>query len=290
MKKETNKFVVEEENGLLLEFLYQKLPYPKKKTKSLLVHGNISVNDQVVTKYNYSLKKSDVIEIHYGKMISLHEREILPILYEDNEFIVINKPSGLLTVATDKEKEKTAYRMVKEHVQAQNKKSPIFVLHRLDQDTSGVLVFVKTKELKEKLQKNWNDLVIKREYIALVKGTLEKKQGTIKSYLKENKIGMVMETKKYQEGKLAITHYETITKIGDNTLLRIFLETGRKNQIRVHMKGIGHPVVGDKKYGLKENTKKRLLLHASRLEFIHPITHKKYCFEAPIPKELRGEK
>ncbi len=290
MEKEKNVYVIEDENYLLLEFLYQKLPYPKKKTKSLLVHGNISVNDQIVTKYNHVLQKGDVVRIQYGKMVADQKGEILPILYEDSEFIVINKPSGLLTVATMKEKEKTAYRMVKEHVQLETKKNQIFVLHRLDQETSGVLVFVKKKLLKEKLQEDWNHLVLTREYITLVEGIMEKECGTRKSYLKENKIGMVVETKNKKDGKLAITYYETIKKKGNETLLRVWLETGRKNQIRVHMKAMGHPIVGDKKYGIKESSKKRLALHASKLEFIHPITHKKYSFHAPIPEELRGEK
>lgn len=270
----------------LLEFLYQQEMFPKKKMKSLLAHGNISVNGVVKTQFDIEVYPNDIVEIHFGKMISVKKGQVLPILYEDEDFIAIDKPCRLLSVATSRENSRTAYAMVREHVRCNNKNAKIYVLHRLDRETSGILVFAKKEQLKNKLQENWNKLVTLREYVALVEGTGMQDAGTLQNYLWENKVGKVVITKNREEGKLAITHYQKIKEVKDNTLLKINLETGRKNQIRVQLQNIGHPIVGDTKYGSKIKSIKRLGLHASKLEFIHPVTRKKYLFEAPIPREL----
>ena len=288
MKKQNMIVMKVQEESLLLEFLYQTLDsYPKKKVKSFLTHGNILVNDVITTKYNVKLKSGMTVKLVFGKVVLDKKKKALPILYEDNEFVVINKPAGLLTVATEKEKENTAYHMVKEHVKARNPKDNIYVVHRLDQDTSGILLFTKNEKLKEVLQENWNDFITKRQYFAIVEGNVSEKQGTIKNYLKENKNKLVYVTKNKKEGKLAITHYQVMKVKNGYTLLNVLLDTGRKNQIRVHMKELGYPITGDKKYGAKTNPIKRLGLHAKELGFIHPITKKKYRFEAPVPVEFK---
>lgn len=288
MEKQNMIIMKVQEEALLLEFLYQTLnSYSKKKVKSFLTHGNILVNDIITTKYNVKLKPGMTVKLVFGKVVLDKKKKALPILYEDNEFVVINKPAGLLTVATEKEKVTTAYHMVKEHVKAANLKNNIYVVHRLDQDTSGILLFTKNEKLKELLQENWNDAVMKRQYFAIVEGNVKEKQGTIKNYLTENKNKLVYITKNKKEGKLAITHYQVMKVKNGYTLLNVLLDTGRKNQIRVHMKEIGTPIIGDKKYGAKTNPIKRLGLHAKELSFIHPITKKKYRFEAPLPVEFK---
>ncbi len=209
----------------------------------------------------------------------------LDIIYEDKEFLVINKPAKKLTIATEKEKIHTLYHEASEYVKKKHKKNRIFIVHRLDRDTSGVVLFVKNEQLKFALQNNWNELALEREYLALVEGSLEN-SGTIRSYLKETKTLLTYSSKK-KDGKLAITHYRPLCISTKQTLVKINIDTGRKNQIRVHMKDLGHPIVGDKKYGTGKDPYHRMCLHASKLKIIHPKTKKQYLFEARIPKELQ---
>lgn len=276
------------ENKELLDYLYEVLTdYPKKKVKSFLSHGNILVNNKIVTKYNYQLKKNDKVRIIFGKtMYQKNRPNGITVIYEDKDFIVINKPSGLLSIATDTEKERTAYHLVREHLNSKSNEK-LFILHRLDKETSGVLVFVKSEKLKEEMQENWNELVKIREYTAIIEGVPEHKSGTLESYLLENKSNMVYSTNNHKDGKKAITNYVVRKSKNNFSLVTLQLKTGRKNQIRVHMSDLGYPVVGDKKYGAKTNNIKRLALHASRLEFVNPRTNKKMSFETPLPKEFR---
>ena len=250
----------------------------RNSVKNLLTNKQIVVNGKIITKHDFLLKKGDRI-IFNGKS----EVKGLKIIYEDDLFIVIDKPYNLLTVATEKEKEKTAYVMVSEYLKQSNPKNRAYVLHRLDKDTSGVLVFCKNEKVKNELQDKWNEIVTKRGYIAVVEGKLNKKEGTIKSYLKESKTKMVYSCSK-QEGKLAITEYKVLKENNMYTLVDINLLTGRKNQIRVHFKDLGNPLVGDKKYGALTNPIDRLCLHASQIEFTY--NNKKYCFKAEIPFKM----
>lgn len=270
------KVLKEEE---LLTYLLNNLEYSNKKIKSLLKYENILVNDKVITKYNYMLKMNDIVSI---KEYKTKKHNInLDVIYEDKNIIVINKEAGLLTIGTEHEKEKTLYHLVSKYVKEENKNNNIFVIHRLDKDTSGIVMFAKNEKVKMLYQNNWNDIVISRNYVALVEGTLDKKENTIKSYLKENKNNIVYSTKD-KTGKLAITNYKVI-KEGKNSLLDINIETGRKNQIRVHMKELGHPIIGDKKYGTKND---RLYLHAYKLVIKNPITNKVDTYEVKIPNKF----
>ena len=214
----------------------------------------------------------------YNKVVMCMKK--LDIIYEDKELIVVNKPAKKLTIATNKEELNTLYHEVYEYVHKKNKRNRIFIVHRLDKDTSGVVLFSKNEKLKYLLQDNWNEIT-KRSYLAIVEGIVKDK-GTVKSYLKETKTLLTYSSNK-KDGKLAITEYEPITYHNKNTLLKINIKTGRKNQIRVHMKDIGHPIIGDKKYGSKKDLYKRMTLHAYELELIHPITKKKMVFTAKIP-------
>jgi len=270
----------------LLEFLLKTFSSQSRNSvKSLLSSHKVSVNGAPVSQYNFELVPKDVVYIS-NSVIRKKSRSNLPIIYEDDELIVINKPSGLLSVASDNEKSSTAYRMVADYVQQKDKHNRIFIVHRIDEDTSGVLMFAKNSKIQEALQDKWNDIVSKRGYYAIVEGKMDKKEDTIKSYLKKNSQNMMYSSKKAGDGQLAITHYKVIRESRSFSLLDVNIDTGRKNQIRVHLGEKGHYIIGDDKYGNPSNPLKRLGLHAYALEFKHPLTGKKMKFTAPMPKEF----
>ena len=208
----------------------------------------------------------------------------MDIIYEDKEMIVINKPAKKLTIATTKEQNRTLYHEVRDYVKKQNPRNKIFIVHRLDKDTSGVILFAKNEKLKKLLQDNWDYLCETREYLAIVEGKPIKAKDTIKSYLTESKTLQVYSTNDSKKGKLAITDYELLEANKSYALLKINIKTGRKNQIRVHLSDIGCPIVGDKKYNAKTNPLNRLGLHASKLVIKHPVTKKVMNFETKVPK------
>ena len=255
--------------------------------KKLIESNNILVNDKS-EKVSYKVQANDNISIDVpeAKETKLKAQEIpLDIIYEDKDIIVINKPSGLLTVATEKEKNKTAYHLVMEYLKKKNKNNRIFIIHRLDKDTSGIIMFAKNERAKHLYQDNWNDIVKKRCYYAVIDGKMENKEGTIKSYLKEN--GNMVYSVKDRSGKLAITEYKVLKERKNISLLDINLKTGRKNQIRVHMKENKTPILGDLKYGEKSKLINRLALHAYKLELVNPVTKKLLTFEINMPNEFK---
>ena len=237
------------------------------------------MNGKVVTKYNELLKKNDIVEIKEFQT-KKHPKE-LDIIYEDKDIIVVNKPAGLLTISTFKEKEKTLYHLVREYVKKVNKQNQIFVIHRLDRDTSGIVMFAKNEKIKNLYQNHWNDIVRTRKYQAIVEGILENKSGTLKSYLEENEEGYVYPSK---NGKIAITNYIVKKESKYYSLLDIDIKTGRKNQIRVQLKEIGHPIVGDKKYG---NKKDRMYLCAYELSLQNPVTKKIDTYKVNVPRKFK---
>lgn len=216
----------------------------------------------------------------------MKRKKKLDILYEDKEILVVNKPSGILTVSTPKEKEKTLFHEVSDYVKKSNPKAKVFIVHRLDKDTSGIVVFAKNQNVKYAYQNAWDNLVIKRGYTAVVDGVLEKKKSIIKSYLKETKTLLVYSSNDKKNGKLAITSYNVVKETKKYSMLSIDIKTGRKNQIRVHMKDINHPILGDKKYGNKKSPLNRLMLHAGELIIINPKTKKKMEFISKTPKSF----
>ena len=273
------KYIVKE-NEILIEFLKKTFSnLSKNSVKSLLHNEKVFVNGNMTTKYNYELNIGDVVEIREKVAKNID------IIYEDKDIIVINKPSGLLTVAPEKEKNKTAYHLVMEYLKKKNKNNRIFIIHRLDKDTSGIIMFAKNERAKHLYQDNWNDIVKKRCYYAVIDGKMENKEGTIKSYLKEN--GNMVYSVKDRSGKLAITEYKVLKERKNISLLDINLKTGRKNQIRVHMKENKTPILGDLKYGEKSKLINRLALHAYKLELINPVTKKLLIFEASMPNEIK---
>ena len=265
-------------NYLLFDYLRNNIDGKSKNNiKSLLKNEVVFVNDKIVTKYNYLLCDGDVVEINKKKA-----NNNINIIYEDNDIIVIDKPSKILTISNKKEKEKTLYREVSNYLKMENKK--VFVIHRLDYDTSGVIMFAKNQKVQKLYQDNWNNLAKKREYTATVEGITNSK-GHIESYLKQTKTLLVYSSKN-KDGLFAITDYEKIGGNSKYSMLKILISTGRRNQIRCHMADIGHPILGDYRYKCKINPIDRLCLHANRLEIINPISNKLMIFTSEIPKEF----
>lgn len=267
-------------NDELFNYLRNNLVSKSKNNiKSLLKNECVYVNNKLVTKYNYIVNKNDVIVI--GKNIK-KDNFNLKIIYEDNDIIVVDKPTKILTISNDKEKEKTLYREVSNYLKKERKK--VFVIHRLDFDTSGVIMFAKSQKVQQLYQDNWNNLAKVREYTAVVQGKTNNK-GHIESYLKMSKYLQVYSSKN-KDGLFSITDYERIKFNDKYSMLKILISTGRRNQIRCHMYDIGHPIVGDLRYKSKDNSLGRLALHANRLEIINPISNKLMIFTSEIPKEF----
>lgn len=281
--KQNTSFTVKD-STTLMNFLMEKMPQNSKSSiKSLLTHKQVLVNDDAISQYNTPLKNGDIITIVKTRFDKNNLRGV-KILYEDNDIIVAEKDRGVLSVSTGKKGEVTAYNILKDYLKTIDPKNKIFIVHRLDRDTSGVMIFAKTPKAQEILQKNWNEIVKKRTYVAVVMGKMEKKSDTIISYLAENKAFNTYITEK--NGKKAITTYNTLKSNKNYSLLEVDIETGRKNQIRVHMKSINHPIIGDKKYGGEKNPIRRLGLHAHSIVFTHPITNKLMSYTSDIPREF----
>jgi len=207
----------------------------------------------------------------------------LDILYEDKFLIIVNKPANLLTISTEKEKEKTLFHYVYDYLKKKNKNNKVFIVHRLDKDTSGIVVFAKDEKTKFYMQDNWDK--IKRNYVAVVNGKIKKDKDVLKSYLNETKTHFTYSVTD-KNGKLAITEYEKVLENKKYTMLSLNLKTGRKNQIRVQLSDIGNSIVGDKKYGIKKDPIRRMALHANYIEFIHPKTKEKIEIDIDIPNSF----
>ncbi len=279
----------------LLEFLYQILKdQSRNNVKNILTKRYVAVNGLPITQYNYKLYRGDIVQISKEQLekVNLPKEKVnkpklnLNIIYEDNEFLVINKPNGLLSIESDNEKVNTAYKAVLEYMAEQDIHARCFQVHRIDKETSGVLLFVKNYELKEKLTKRWNSLVIERGYTAIVEGHMPKQKDTIISYLKETTTALMYDSHNENDGLKSITHYQVVKENAKYSLLNVLIDTGRKNQIRVAMNDLGHPIIGDDKYGNPSNPIKRLGLHASTLTIKHPENGKIMCFKANVPSEF----
>lgn len=277
------KLVVKKDSELL-EYLYDNLDMPKKRVKQYLTHGAIYVNNNRVKQYNYHLVPGMNITIDTESK----NKKTLPfeVLFEDEHIVVVNKPSGLLTIATTKEKERTLYHIVREYLVSKDKNARVFIVHRLDKDTSGVVVLAKDEKTKNQLQENWNEYVTLREYVAVVHGHLKESNGRVVQNLMETKTNLVY-VARGNEGKEAITNYKVIKENEKYSLVSVSIETGRKNQIRVAFQSMKHPIVGDKKYGDKSDKETRLYLHANRLKMYYPVLKKDILFETANPHEFK---
>lgn len=279
----TRKVPVRKANTLL-EFLLA-IGYKRTRAKQLLKFRSVAVNDKTVSNHDHPLHAGDTV------IIGTEKRPLAPstpshglkIVFEDEHIIVIEKPAGLLTISTEKEKTKTAYFQLNRFLKERNPKGRerIFIVHRLDRDTSGLILFARKEAVKKSLQENWKSVI--KKYYAIVEGTPRKRSDVIAAHLKESKSMKVHKSTEIDDARYAATKYE-VRKAGDGyALLNIDLLTGRKNQIRVHLADIGHPVAGDRKYGAKSDPLRRLALHAYLLSFPHPVTGKNLQFKTPVP-------
>lgn len=271
----------------LMPFL-QKLFPEKSRTavKSYLTHRQVYVNNQIITQFNYVLKPGFDVLISTSKIPTSASFTGMSIVYEDEYIIVIDKNSGLLSIATSTEKEMTAYSQLRNYVKQQNENNKLFVLHRLDKETSGVMMFAKSAEIQEEMQRNWQRYVTKRTYIAVLEGCIREDEGTFESFLTEDKMSHKVESHEQRHGREAITHFKVLKKNIKYSLVEFQLDTGRKNQIRVHAQSMGHPIIGDKKYGGKPSPIGRLGLHANILEFTHPVLKTTMLFKSPMPFKM----
>jgi 23S rRNA pseudouridine1911/1915/1917 synthase len=288
-KEEMEKFTVKEDSRLQ-DFLFTALQgFKKVKVRNYLKYGAISVNGTISKKRDHCLHKGDEVTIQTNKreIIAASRKYPFKIIFEDDDIIVVDKPAGLLTIATDKEKDQTLYRALTEYVGIRDRtgRARIFIVHRIDRDTSGLIVFARKGEAKEKMQDDWRS--VEKRYLAVAEGAPKKDQGIIKTNLVESKFRSVHSGPLGPESKLAVTRYKVLEKGDRYSLVEISLDTGRKHQIRVHMADMGCPIAGDKRYGAKTDPANRLALHASYLSFKHPATGKALIFQSPLPESLR---
>lgn len=272
----------------LMEFLAAMMPQASRtKLKSLLSKRIVLVDNRITTQYNFPLKPGMKVQISRAKNGKEFNHRLLKIVYEDAYLIVVEKSEGLLSVNTERQKERTAYTILNEYVKRSGNRRQVYIVHRLDRDTSGLMMFAKDEQTQHTLRDHWHEIVFDRRYVAVVSGEMEKNEGTVHSWLTDKKL-YVASSPVDDGGKEAITHYRTIKRGNGMSLVELMLETGRKNQIRVHMQDLGHPVVGDGRYGLEDvNPINRLALHAFKLCFDHPVTGEEMRFETPYPTEFK---
>ena len=286
-KEKLSSYKVVEKETLLVS-LIEKFPKKTRKLlKAVLKDRQVQVEGKAVTQFDYVLIPGQDVVVNWEKSTAVSHPRELNILHIDEDIIVIDKPAGLLTVATDKEKRRTAYSMLSSYVKTENPDNKIFVIHRLDRETSGLLMFARSEAVKLQIQETWNTTIGERTYVGIVEGEVEPTEGTITSWLTESSAFIVYSSQNDKTGKKAVTHYKKIAGTKDLSLLEINLETGRKHQIRVHMQDINHPIVGDKKYGAGANFMGRMALHAMVLTFTHPRTGEVCRFDTGVPAKFK---
>lgn len=272
----------------LLEFLIDKgVRKSRNAIKSLLAHKQITVNGKIVTQFDHQLAIGDIVALmKFDQSRKVKKLKGMTIVYEDEDIIVIDKEAGILSVSTDKEKSKTVYSVLNEYVKRKSKLARVFVLHRLDREMSGLMVFAKSQDIQTIFQMGWDRIVQTYNYTGVVYGELNPKKGTITSWLTENKNFVVFSSPKDNGGLKAVTHYKTIKSANKFSLVEFNLETRRKNQVRVHMNSVEHPIVGDRKYGATTNPIKRIALHAGEMVLIHPKVKSRLEFKSNVPKKM----
>ena len=292
MDNSLKKFTLRvEKDCTLLELLELKLKdYTKSRLKTMLQHRQFWLNGQTaLQRFDDLLEAGSFVDVHSVKQLRKKEKlqhPYIQVVFEDEFLMVVYKREGYLTVGTDKDKINTVYHVLNQYMKSQKRDQRIYVVHRLDRETSGLLIFAKSEEVQQALQKNWTECVQKRCYTAVVKGKMPEAKGLIKSYLWEDKQLRVHSSKEDKGGQLAETYYEVEKEGPTFSVVQLQLKTGRKNQIRVHLQSMGCPIVGDKKYGGPVSPIKRLCLHAGYLKFKHPITHSLMTFEWPVPSSF----
>lgn len=281
-----SEHIVREETTLM-DFLLKELSgISRNRAKDILVGHGITVDRRNTTRYDEPLHPGQVVRVSKHKRSNMLLNKYVKIVYEDKDLIVIEKSEGILSMPATA-KQYSAKQVLDEYFQKRHFKCTAHTVHRLDRETSGLMMYAKKREIAQILEDNWHDIVFDRRYVAVVSGQMEREGGTIESWLKDNKAYITYSSPEDPGGgKYAITHYHTLKTTPRCSLVELKLETGRKNQIRVHMQDIGHPVLGDRKYGDGNDPIGRLCLHAYRLDFYHPRTGEVMNFETPFPRDF----
>jgi len=286
MSTRGNRFRVSSRCELLPYLLSLPLGLSRKQAKDLLRLRAVTVDRMTAVRHDTELQPGDIVTIAAGKQIPAAslERQGLKIIYLDNDIAVIDKRAGLLSMGSESEKERTAHRILNEHLKAVTKspQQQAFIVHRLDRETSGLMMFARNRPVQAALQQNWKEIT--KKYLAVVEGAPASAQGTLRDNLVESKSFRMHRVER--GGELAITHYRVLRTSQDKSLIELTLETGRKNQIRVQMAGMGHPIVGDRKYGATSDPARRLALHSCELKFRHPISGAAMDFRSAMPSRL----
>lgn len=272
----------------LLSFVSERMPdRSRTDLKSWLRYGRIMIDGVLSTAFNAEVPPGGKVDVNMSRPFVVLNNPRLKLVYEDDDVIVVNKGYGLLSVGTQSHrKEESAYEILRNYVKEKNPRNKLYVVHRLDRDTSGLMMFAKNEEAQETLRHNWNNMVLDRLYVALLEGYVREDSGYMKSRLAENSQFVVYSTEEPGEGKLALTRFKVLKRANGLSLVEFSLDTGRKNQIRVHASEMGHPISGDRKYGAKESRLHRLCLHARTLRFAHPVTRRDMRFELPVPSRF----
>lgn len=272
----------------LMQFVAMHRPDTKRTDiKKWLKFGHLMVDGNVTTQFDRPVAPGVTVSFNATRPWPVFHHPRMRLVYEDNDVMVIHKGYGLLSVPTESHrKEDNAYEIMRNYVKDQSPRNKLFIVHRLDRDTSGLMMFAKSQEAQDVLRHNWNNIILERLYVAVLEGNLEQDKGYVKSRLTENSQFVVYSTENPEEGRVAVTHYEVLARGNGYTLAQFSLDTGRKNQIRVHAQDLGHPIAGDRKYGAKTSPINRLALHARTLRFAHPITRKDMNFQTPIPPQF----
>jgi 23S rRNA pseudouridine1911/1915/1917 synthase len=273
----------------LQDYIMEATGKSRTAVKSLFAHKQIFIDGKNVSQYNFKVKKNQIITINsIGTAADNAENKLngIEIVFEDNDIIVVEKPSGMLSISTENGNETTAYSILRNYVKLKSSLNKIFIVHRLDRATSGLMMFAKNERAKRTMQTNWENFVKHRKYVAVVCGRMKTESGTLVSYLKENAAMKMYASESDEDAQRAVLSYRVLKTSNNFSLVEIELETGRKNQIRVQMQETGHSVAGDRKYGGKPSSVGRLALHARTLEFIHPLTLEKMRFSTKIPKKF----
>ena len=273
------------EESTLLDFLLKQMGISRNRAKDLLSGRAVSVDRKLTTRHDTPLRVGEVVRVSRHRQSTMLLNKYVKIVYEDKNIVVIEKSEGILSMASSP-KQYCIKKVLDEYFEKRHFKCTAHVVHRLDRETSGLMIYAKDIETAKILEENWHEMVYDRRYIALLCGSMKQEGGTVQSWLRESKSLVTYSSPTDNGGKFAVTHYHRLKSSDNFSLVEMKLETGRKNQIRVHMADLGYPVAGDQKYGNGRDPIHRLALHAFRLNFIHPITHEEMQFETPIPKEF----
>ena len=280
-------YVVDHE-APLLEYLLQTLQgQSRSKTKATLQGRGVLVDGKCVTQFDFPLQPGMKVSVSKSKRNNLFTSRYVSIVYEDKYLIVVDKAPGILSMAAG-HSSLNVKGVLDDYFAKSKQRCHAHVVHRLDRDTSGLLVYAKDMETEQTLEHNWHDIVYDRRYVAVLSGEMEEDGGTIANWLKDNKAYVTYSSPVDNGGKYAVTHFHTLARTTEHSLVEFKLETGRKNQIRVHAADMGHPVCGDKKYGNGDDPVHRLCLHACLLCFYHPVTRERMEFESPIPSSFKN--